>query len=372
MYYKLYFLNETFCRSMKIVKFHGHTGRIQFDENGFRTNMEYDMEYWTTGGNKSGVKKIVIAQYKNSALKVLHHNWPPVTKEDRAEPKITGSRILRVSAMEQEPYVVFNRNDEQITSDGECALGLPCLGRAGTLSCCSGYCIDLLRLLMRDIGFFVSLRMVKDMKYGGLDRATGRWSGLIGEVVRGEADMALADLTINQQRAEVVDFTHPYMDAGMGVMVKTFRRDKSNLTGFMHPFAMTLWVAIVVTINVVLLCLWLLERISPYGRRNRGKCRKQECSFNIIETTWYTWSLVFQTFDAGTRPKSFASRILSLSFAYSMLFVITSYTATLAAFLVVEEEIVPLNNQGIRDPKVVRHLFSSECRSIIVTYLCMG
>jgi hypothetical protein len=35
-----------------------------------------------------------------------------------------------------------------------------------------------------------------------------------------------------------------------------------------------------------------------------------------------------------------------------MLIVITSYTANLAAFLVVEEEILPLSDAGIHDLKV--------------------
>lgn len=55
----------------------------------------------------------------------------------------------------------------------------------------------------------------------------------------------------------------------------------------------------------------------------------------------------------GCKPKrSLASRTLALSFAFRMLIVITSYTANLAAFLVVEDEILPRNDAGIRDRKV--------------------
>lgn len=45
---------------------------------------------------------------------------------------------------------------------------------------------------------------VRDGQWGAL--TDGKWSGLVGEVARGEADNAIASLTISQQRSTVVDF----------------------------------------------------------------------------------------------------------------------------------------------------------------------
>ena len=36
--------------------------------------------------------------------------------------------------------------------------------------------------------------------------------------MRGEADMAAADLTITAAREEVVDYAHPFMYLGLGVL----------------------------------------------------------------------------------------------------------------------------------------------------------
>lgn len=63
-------------------------------------------------------------------------------------------------------------------------MGWPCLTLDGTVSSCKGYCIDLLKLLMRDVGFSAEIQVVKDGKYGALNHSTGQWSGLIGAVVR--------------------------------------------------------------------------------------------------------------------------------------------------------------------------------------------
>ena len=61
----------------------------------------------------------------------------------------------------------------------------------------------------------------------GREVTPGRWTGMVGEVVRGEVDMALADLTITSAREAAVDFTLPYMSLGLGVL---YTRQGSNTT----------------------------------------------------------------------------------------------------------------------------------------------
>ena len=58
---------------------------------------------------------------------------------------------------------------------------------------------------------------VADSRYGMLENS-GEWSGMVGEVMRGEADMAAADLTITAAREEVVDYAHPFMYLGLGIL----------------------------------------------------------------------------------------------------------------------------------------------------------
>uniref|UniRef100_A0A915DKL5 Ionotropic glutamate receptor L-glutamate and glycine-binding domain-containing protein n=1 Tax=Ditylenchus dipsaci TaxID=166011 RepID=A0A915DKL5_9BILA len=72
-----------------------------------------------------------------------------------------------------------------------------------------GFCIDLLEELSNDLGFTYSIHVVRDNKYGG-DTGNGSWDGMIGEIMRGEADMVVAPLTANFRRAEVVDFTNHF------------------------------------------------------------------------------------------------------------------------------------------------------------------
>ena len=85
------------------------------------------------------------------------------------------------------------------------------------------------------LGFNYTIQIVKDGKHGSRDKKTGRWNGMIGELLSGvrtnlsqlillnlntsmlflqEADLAVADLTITYEREQGVDFTMPFMNLG--------------------------------------------------------------------------------------------------------------------------------------------------------------
>ena len=333
---------------MKSVLINGHTGEVQFDSNGYRTNLKYDIIYRAAEDETTDTKPIVVGQYESGTLNIFHEGWPPTQVATRSFENI----ILKVSVIEQQPYVVINKNAKN--QNENCQKGLMCLGRDGKNYCCFGYCIDLLKMLISDLQLAVRLHFVKDARYGSKNSTTGQWSGLIGELIRGDADIAVGDLTVSQERSKVVDFTESFLDTGIGILVKVHRRrDTNNLTGFSAPLTVTLWIAIIILIHVVLLCMWTLERLSPYGIRGRRKLDKDlKYSFSLAEAVWYTWSLIFPTFEVEIRPKSTGTRFVTVCFSFCLLILITSYTANLAAFLVVEVEDCTLSDAGIKDPKV--------------------
>lgn len=49
--------------------------------------------------------------------------------------------------------------------------------------------------------------------------ANGNWNGIIGELVRHEADLAVAGLTISLVRERAVEFSMPFMNLGISIMV---------------------------------------------------------------------------------------------------------------------------------------------------------
>lgn len=85
--------------------------------------------------------------------------------------------------------------------------------------CCYGYCIDLLEKLAEDMGFTFDLYIVGDGKYGARS-GTGRWTGLIGDLLSGTADMAVTSFSINSARSRVIDFTSPFYSTSLGILVQ--------------------------------------------------------------------------------------------------------------------------------------------------------
>ena len=92
--------------------------------------------------------------------------------------------------------------------------------------CCKGYCIDLLRNLAEHCNFTYSLHL-SFSEYGSNSRnnATGKqeWSGLIGQLVEEKADLIVAPLTINPERAQVMEFSKPFKYQGITILQKRVR-----------------------------------------------------------------------------------------------------------------------------------------------------
>jgi ABC-type amino acid transport substrate-binding protein len=45
------------------------------------------------------------------------------------------------------------------------------------------------------------------------------WNGLIGAIIKKEADVAVAALTITPERAEVIAFSVPFLETGITIVV---------------------------------------------------------------------------------------------------------------------------------------------------------
>lgn len=63
-----------------------------------------------------------------------------------------------------------------------------------------------------------NILLVPDQRYGSFDPETQKWSGLIGYLVDGNADIAIADLTVTEERAAAIDFSRPIISTGVGII----------------------------------------------------------------------------------------------------------------------------------------------------------
>ena len=89
--------------------------------------------------------------------------------------------------------------------------------------CCYGYCIDLLQKLSETCNFTFSLHLSNN-SYGSLEKNKttdkSEWNGLIGQLVQEQADLIVAPLTINPERAQVMEFSKPFKYQGITILQK--------------------------------------------------------------------------------------------------------------------------------------------------------
>ena len=106
-----------------------------------------------------------------------------------------------------------------------------------------GFNMDLVKELEKVLGNTIDIRVVDS--YGKYDENTGRWTGMVGELIEGTADMAIADLTITEARDKVIDFSVPFMKGGITILYKKPQEYAPNHFLFLDPFNPDVWVSII-------------------------------------------------------------------------------------------------------------------------------
>ncbi|KAI5096778.1 glutamate receptor, ionotropic, AMPA 1b isoform X1 [Silurus meridionalis] len=342
-------------RALQQVQFEGLTGHVQFNEKGHRTNFTVNvMEIVPTGPKKVGYwneneKYVSTATYAH----VLNETFG------------MHNRTYIVTTILESPYVMLKKNHEQLVGNDKY----------------EGYCVELAAEIAKHVGYSYKLELVHDGKYGARDPDTKMWNGMVGELVYGKADVAVAPLTITLVREEVIDFSKPFMSLGISIMIKKPTKSKPGVFSFLDPLAYEIWMCIVFAYIGVSVVLFLVSRFSPYewhsddyedcgeqqsqnrspspeagqsqsqGQhgQNPGQQDKQEKppehsnEFGIFNSLWFSLGAFMQQ-GCDISPRSLSGRIVGGVWWFFTLIIISSYTANLAAFLTVERMVSPIES----------------------------
>ncbi|XP_072522624.1 probable glutamate receptor [Salminus brasiliensis] len=190
-----------------------------------------------------------------------------------------------------------------------------------------GYCMDLLSELAKKLGFKYKVHLVKDSAYGRVDES-GSWNGMIGEVVRGEADLAVAPLTLTAAREKAVGMTKPYMQTGISILM---RRDiiseDSGLFDFLSPFSGETWFGILIAYILTAVCIYIVARVSPC---EWSQPESEQNHFTLLHSLWYiAGALSLQ--GAGPHPKSASGRVVSCTWWLFAVVMLACYFSNLSS-----------------------------------------
>lgn len=355
----------------------GETGQVAFDDNGDRIYAAYDVINIGEHQENNVVGSFYYdADKAKMRLKINDSQilWPG--KQRKKPEGIIIPTHLKVLTIEEKPFVYVRRlSDEEVGCDED---EIPCPyynTTDGTEDdyCCRGYCIDLLTALSRRINFTYDLALSPDGQFGHYilkNQTTGtgnmamkkEWTGLIGEVVNERADMIVAPLTINPERAEFIEFSKPFKYQGITILEKKPSRS-STLVSFLQPFSNTLWILVMVSVHVVALVLYLLDRFSPFGRfKLTSNDNTEEDALNLSSAIWFAWGVLLNSGIGEGTPRSFSARVLGMVWAGFAMIIVASYTANLAAFLVLERPKTKLS--GINDARLRNTMENLTCATV--------
>ncbi|XP_075458253.1 glutamate receptor 1 isoform X1 [Ascaphus truei] len=311
-------------RALQQVRLDGLSGNVQFNEKGRRTN--YTLH---------------VLELKHEGIRQIAH-W---NEDDKLIPSATDSqagndstglqnRTYIVTTIMESPYVMLKKNADQLEGNDKY----------------EGYCVELAAEIAKHVGFTYKLEIVKDGKYGARDSDMKAWNGMVGELVYGRADLAVAPLTITLVREEVIDFSKPFMSLGISIMIKKPQKSKPGVFSFLDPLAYEIWMCIVFAYIGVSVVLFLVSRFSPYEWHNEeyeeGRDQPttdQSNEFGIFNSLWFSLGAFMQQ-GCDISPRSLSGRIVGGVWWFFTLIIISSYTANLAAFLTVERMVSPIES----------------------------
>ena len=300
---------------LKNVNFNGNSGKVKFDDYGRRVNFTVKFLAAYSSFNLTETKmyhngwreihrRMVINPFYIPSYKPVDHNKGsiPVGKWDNGKTGTIGyvekpylatnkrqtlrTQVIRVTTIAEEPMIIYNAKTNQY----------------------QGFCYDLMQkikeLFRKDLELPKSKRIfsfenmpefkmnrVRDGKYGsrvdceGVSRTkiskklgsshnnNGKnqynteqncWNGMIGELLNGEAEVAIAPLTITSKREKVVDFTTPFMNIGISIMIKKPGKPANTIFAFLDPLDSNIWMCILLAFVTVSLVLYMISRLSPY------------------------------------------------------------------------------------------------------------
>ncbi|CAG0894449.1 unnamed protein product, partial [Darwinula stevensoni] len=323
------------------VEMEGLSGKIAFDSHGFRTDFNLDLLELL---NPKGLTKVGTWNRQDKV------KFTPPPEVDVKNSSSLFDRTLVVTTFLGPPYTMFKESPRLLTGNDRF----------------EGFCIDLIEEIAHRLGFNYTFKLVDDKQYGKYVKDPnhekgGYWNGMIGEVINGVADMAIADLTINYVRSEVVDFTTPWMNIG-GILYQKPTKKPPNLFSFLSPLSLDVWLYMAAAYFGVSILLFLLARFTPYEWVNPYPCVEEpeelENELTLSNAFWHNWGSLMQQ-GSDIAPKAVSTRMVAGMWWFFTLIMISSYTANLAAFLTVERLESPIESaedlsqqgEGMRDAR---------------------
>ncbi|XP_057539249.1 glutamate receptor 2.7-like [Amaranthus tricolor] len=190
----------------------------------------------------------------------------------------------------------------------------------------TGYCIDVFDIVMSKLPYDVPYEYIPYTEHVG--EPTDSYDALVSQVYLKNFDAVVGDVTIRAKRSLNVDFTFPYTESGVVMIVPTKCNRRIRAWLFVKPLTRDLWIVAFCSFIFIAFVVWVLEhRINPDFRGPPGH--------QAGTSLYYSFSTL--VFSHSFNVFSNLTRFVVIIWVFVVLILIQSYTANLASLLTVEQ-----------------------------------
>ncbi len=182
----------------------------------------------------------------------------------------------------------------------------------------TGFSIDLWHALAADMGKTSAFRVVDS------------FPGMLAMVASGEADAAVANITITLDREKILDFSQPIFDSGLQIMIPADGGAGPSLLRAL--FSGNLLIAIALAFAA----LWLGGMLMWYFERNKQEYFAKSPRRAMFPAFWWALNLVVNGGFEERVPQSRFGRVLAVFLVISSLFLVSVFVARITATMTVD------------------------------------
>ncbi|WJX35443.1 hypothetical protein P8452_23433 [Trifolium repens] len=189
----------------------------------------------------------------------------------------------------------------------------------------TGFCIDVFKAVVDVLPYALPYEFFPYIKPDG--EMAGSYNDLIAQIYYGNYDAVVGDVTIIANRSKYVDFTMPFTESGV-TMVVSMKDNMKNAWAFLKPLTWDLWVASACSFVFIGFVVWVLEH--RINNDFRGPPSHQ-----IGTSLWFSFSTM--VYAHRERVVSNLGRFVVVVWFFVVLILVQSYTASLTSLLTVEK-----------------------------------
>ncbi|XP_058728722.1 glutamate receptor 2.9-like [Vicia villosa] len=146
----------------------------------------------------------------------------------------------------------------------------------------SGFCMDIFNAVVNKLTFKVSLQ-IEPYEF---ENTAATYDSLIQQVPT-KYDVAVGDITIVANRSQFVDFTLPFTESGVRMLVSVQHGRQQTMWIFVQPFSWQLWLSILLISMLIGSVLLIMERNVQTLHEEHSSFKKQLTAITML---WFPLS----------------------------------------------------------------------------------